>query len=221
MIVEELSLNELPDTSIPKGTTLKLIFKAIQDTTPFFISGISKIKKKLNEEELTQEFVAHLRRNSGEFPFCVGQEKKDIYKLAKGKPDIYFYSKEVADTTESIFDLEAKRLPPPKDKRREKEYVVGEGVKATGGLQRFKRELHGKGLTNCGMLAFIEQQNPLFWKSQINKWISDLCQTDNEWSLDELLDEILQKDKFTYLVSNLKKVSNQNSNMHHFWIDIK
>lgn len=69
--------------------------------------------------------------------------------------------------------LEAKRLPTP-GTGREREYVVGDGSKQSGGIERFKENLHGDGLLYAGMIAYIQKDRKPSWLENVNQWITDL-----------------------------------------------
>ncbi|MBI4650135.1 hypothetical protein HY745_02395 [Candidatus Desantisbacteria bacterium] len=217
MIAEEYQNSYQPNSSISKGSTVKLIIKSFIETTPIFKAHIKTFTvKTLNEEEQTQEFVNIMRRKTQYYPFLIGQEKKDLYHGAKGKPDFYFYSREESESTESLFDVEAKRLPSPPPKSREKEYVIGD--KSNGGIERFKNEKHGKGLSECGMLGFIETEDSNFWLAKINEWLEELSKSNENWVKDETLKEIKNKIVYTYLNSIVHTISKRDLKLHHFWI---
>ena len=70
--------------------------------------------------------------------------------------------------------IEAKRLPAPQPKDREKEYVTG-GEKLSGGIQRFKLGLHGAQVETAAMVGYIERGIPDQWLRVINGWIRELA----------------------------------------------
>ncbi len=76
----------------------------------------------------------------------------------------------------SIYDpilvFECKRLPAP-TKAREREYVTG-GKKRSGGIQRFKLDLHGHKLDLVAMIGYVQGNTPKHWHTTINRWISEL-----------------------------------------------
>lgn len=220
MIAEE-QIHDNPkeiNSSIPAGKTIGYIIEAFKSTTPYFKKHISQFTHKvLNEEELTQEFVNLLRRKTVDHPFLIGQEKKDIYRFSKGRADFYFYWKEETATTESFFDVEAKILTQRFTKNREKEYVIGNSK--NGGIERYKIEKHGKGLSECGMLGFIEKENSNFWITKINTWIKDLSKLDITWNKDEVVKELENHAEFVYLNSVTHTISSSDILLHHFWIN--
>ncbi len=217
MTAEEVKYNQQKiEVSIPLGKTINSIIESFKETTPYFKKHITQFSHKvLNEQELTQEYVALLRRKTVNSPFLIGQEKADLYQHSRGRVDFYFYWKEETATTESFFDVEAKILTNRFPENREKEYVVGD--KSNGGIERFKTEKHGKGLNQCGLLGFIEINNPNYWLKTINFWIQELSNNNGNWRNDEVLTLIDNHNDYTYLVSSAHRPIDIVS-LHHFWV---
>ena len=182
------------NVSIPIGKTIDSIIVSFKETTPYFKNHITKFTHKaLNEEKLTQEFVALLRRKTIDLPFLIGQEK-----------------------AESFFDVEAKRLTDKFPKNRKKEYVIGENK--NGGIERFKIEKHGKGISQCGIVGFIEDLTTDYWLKTINGWIIELSQTNDNWFEDEILFDPTDSDNYCCSFSNAKRLNSDSVLLHHFWI---
>jgi hypothetical protein len=215
-----------PDFDIAIGTTTSTIQKAFVNSCDKFVNGISLIKSKyghdeLNENSLTQEFIAHLNRTlrNLDLPICVGREYIDLHTIGANKRrtvDFYFYSSDEADETKSIFSVEAKRLPSPGSSDREKEYVMG--ADNNGGIERFKTEQHGKGLLECALLAFVEDKPFATWFTTINQWIDDLSKT-TDWDAKEKLENLNDLKSWAEAISNVTRPANQ-LKLYHFWIDI-
>jgi hypothetical protein len=78
---------------------------------------------------------------------------------------------------ESFFSMEAKRLYKA-PKTREKEYLIGRTRKnkyiECGGVERFKKGIHGKRLNSCAMIGYVQEYNFDYWHNKINEWISSL-----------------------------------------------
>lgn len=89
---------------------------------------------------------------------------------------------------DSLFPIECKRLPTPKEKDRDKrEYVITEPG-TTGGIQRLKFGYHGAAHSFAAMIAFVQQEDFSFWQSQVNGWIQELSATPNSaWSNSDAL----------------------------------
>jgi len=209
-----------PDFSLEGSPTAKKIQRAIIDTGKLFLIHITKADyqvKLSNEDYFTQEFVAILERNlrSNDLPFCVQKTYHDIYTLNanhKRSVDFYFYPAEQGKSTQSIYSVEAKRLPAP-DKRREREYVKG-SKKNTGGIERFKNEEHEKGLKECAMLAFVEAHTFEHWFKTINQWICD-----ENWKACEKLSEFEQSEQYAKSFSKVCRTIDDLT-LFHFWISL-
>jgi hypothetical protein len=220
MIAEVYKDNlKTPSFNVSNKIRDSIILSFIQ-TTSKFINHIksSKFSKKLNEEELTQEFIALLRRevNLLKYSFCIGQEYKDIYKSGKGRTDFYFYPLEEGTSTQSIFSGEAKRLPSPLPISRKKEYVIGDNQ--NGGIERFKIEKHGKGLEKSCIIAFVEKEDFKYWIIQINKWIKSQAKVSSDWQNSECLNKLI--DNIQYFICNSSALRKSDSiYLDHFWIN--
>ncbi len=218
MIVEDKHIySHKPDFDIPSNKLFQWIEMSFIKTTPVFLYTLLP---NLNETQYAQEFVAELERTlrTMEIPLCVGREYSDIYIESADKQrtvDFYFYPAEQGLSRKSLFSVEAKRLPTPGGQNRTKEYVLGKG----GGIERFKREDHGKNLSNCGMLAFIEKQNFTYWHSTINSWITDIS-ISGSWSTEECLADLTVNETWAKTISIVKRKSN-NLHLFHFWINIQ
>jgi hypothetical protein len=220
MIAEENILNnEQPNISVPKSSIVLLIIESMKKTVPYFksyiISDFYK-KSKLSEDDFSQIYIeqAQILARKQDYPFNISSQYRDIYNLSKGFSDFYFYPNEQEISTISLFSVESKRLPSP-DKAREKEYVIGDAN--NGGIERYKTEKHGKGLNECGLLGFVEEENSNYWITTINNWIKDLAQTDKNWNEDELLSEFESNTDFCLLKSIAHRKAG-NINLIHLWI---
>lgn len=204
--------------SLPKNNLLNKIIKSIKLTHTHFINVlINKERSDFNEDELTQFFIIqnYKQISNLNIPVYASVQYRDTYFKTKGIPDIYYVRLEEGIDFRPIFIMEAKRLPTP-TKKREKEYVIGKTGKPNGGIERFKLEKHGKGLIECGLLAYIEKDSFNDWLQKINNWI---LEQKPEWSSKELLNLESINDNLAYLKSITIR-ENDNLNLHHFWIDI-
>lgn len=125
-----------------------------------------------------------------------------LCKILSGHKLIYFHHEGMQDeetgtspsvdleaiaTTETVFEarlfareetlmaIEAKRLPSP-SKQREREYLVGHD-KPSGGIERFKRGIHGKQSAAWAILGYVQKPDFKSWREKINGWIDDLSKT--------------------------------------------
>lgn len=221
MIAEEnLSDGIIKDIAISKQSLILLIRDLMKETIPKFYdyinSGFHK-KKVLSEDDFTQIYTTQaqilIRRN--DLPFNVGSQYKDSYNLSKGLSDFYFFTNEEGYSTESLYSVESKRLPTLPKSTREKEYVIGDDK--NGGIERYKIEKHGKGLFQCGLLAFVEKETNNYWLTSINNWIEDLAKGDDTWNKSEVLTETEIGVNFGCYESICNRVSSK-IQLHHLWI---
>lgn len=222
MIAEEnLSNKYIPQISVLNTNVLVLISELMKQTIPNFktylVSDFYK-KRKLNEDDFTQVYIeqAQILIRKFDYPFNVNGQYRDITNLSKGFSDFYFYPNEENVSTTSMFSVESKRLPSP-EKSREKEYVIG--TKNNGGIERYKIEKHGKGIVECGLLAFIEKKDSKHWLKEINNWVEDLTKVNSDWKKDEVLSEIEISTQFCILKSIAHR-KNDTINLTHFWITL-
>ncbi|WP_052911464.1 hypothetical protein [Riemerella anatipestifer] len=228
MIVDNLHEDNLftGKHSLPQNTYLTRIIQSVKNTFIGFINSIQTAKyKNLNEDELTQIFVKQNTlqlQNLGLSFMYVGVQYRDIYHKTKGIPDIYYAFIEQNVDYEPTFVMEAKRLPAP-TKAREKEYVIGttKSGNPNGGIERFKLKKHGLGLSECGILAYIEDEDFNYWFNQINDWIKELSNIENSnWNINECLNNIGVNHNSSYCLSEVDRDS-ENLKLHHLWVKIK
>jgi hypothetical protein len=127
---------------------------------------------------------------------------------------------------ESFFSIEAKRLDNI-SKAREKEYLVGGREQGRyvecGGVERFKKEIHGKKLKYAAIIAYVQKYDFDYWHYKINKWIEALIDgsidSTVKWSdEDRLVDE--------YKYSHTAKFKSENSRkkdtifLFHLWVNL-
>jgi hypothetical protein len=186
-----------------------------------------------SEERLNAQLCKHLEvtaRHSLRMVFFHHEEKQT------GTRRVDFSASPTEDrfvgaTFHTIYDpflvLEGKRLPPPKNGSREREYVTGGDAK-TGGIQRFKLGLHGAKHEIAVVIGYVQADTPAEWNRRINGWIRELegaLQSDGtKWSsIDRLSDfvEIKGKRIATSLSKHLRSgdvVISPNISIHHLWV---
>ncbi|WGH75386.1 hypothetical protein P8625_15135 [Tenacibaculum tangerinum] len=223
MIVDKRneSYHSSANHSYPKSRLIQKVIDSISSTPFSFKAALNKHQNfNLNEDELTLLFANQnqFQINKIGIPIRVGEQYRDLYHKTKGIPDLHYSILEEGLNYEPVFIMEAKRLPSP-SVNREKEYVVGKTPSGNpnGGIERFKYQKHGKGLSYCGILGYVERGNFEDWLDKINSWILELMPT---WSEQEKL-KFLEKESIQVLLSS--KVLREDSselNLYHFWIDI-
>ena len=191
-----------------------------------------------NENGLTQELCIMLNSHviKERFPFWFMKEyieapgkgnspQVDIGTISNQNEGIVigptFYGRQ-----ESFFSIETKRLDNI-SKAREKEYLVGRREKGRyiecGGVERFKKEIHGKKLKYAAIIAYVQKYDFDYWHNKINAWIEALIDGSIEstvkWSeTDRLVDE--------YKYSHTAKFKSENSRkkgtifLFHLWVNL-
>lgn len=172
----------------------------------------------LNENKLTQIFVEQVEVFIKPLPnIAVKNQYSDTFFGTKGVPDFYFHKVEEGVYHLPIIIFEAKILASSfSNTKREKEYVIGD--KNNGGIERYKTEKHGKGLSECGLLGFVEDKDFTYWNTSINGWIDDLSKLPKTmWKSDEVLSETDGNTDYCILQSIAHRASND-VNLTHLWV---
>lgn len=187
------------------------------------------------EESINQLLCIFLNRQAVSYPFRFHPEFIEDLKSGKSpKVDFGTMSDDssliVSDITysedDSFFSIEAKRLPTP-GSNREKEYVSGH-IKATGGIERFKKGIHGSRLKYAAIVGYVQKENFDHWYLTINSWIGDLVTQESDciWSEDDKLkkqegqsDEICVE-LFSENSRHMEGHAKEMIKLYHFWIDL-
>src|ERR1700690_4142062 len=141
-------------------------------------SNTYSVSKINNEKGLTQKLSnmlnAHAQREGYSFwfdkeymedPESGTSPQVDIGVITSLEDGISIESK-LYSSDESFFSVEAKRLGCL-EKKREKEYLVGRfensKYKDCGGVERFKKGIHGKNLKYAGIIGYVQEHNFQYW----------------------------------------------------------
>jgi len=211
--------------------------KAVAGFVRTYFEEFAKKNKGLldqNETGITQKLCIFLNRNSQQFPFFFQPEyMEDTTKGNSPQVDIGTFSIDekiiVSDRLygeeDSFFSMEAKRLPTP-GHNREKEYVIGHETEC-GGIERFKKSIHGNGLKYAAIIAYVQGDSFDYWFMEINKWIDELAKDNGSiWKANDKLRGHIDKDRL-FLVELISenarfKEGSQLENIYlfHFWINL-
>ena len=223
MIAEDNIFNSSqPNIELPKNKIVTLVKNCMVETVVHFKTYIKSEyhkKKRLNENDLTQEYTKQVQIliRQKNYPFNIEGQYQDVYNFSKGFSDFFFYPNEQNIKLSSLYSVESKRLPSPENYR-EKEYVIGD--KNNGGIERYKSEKHGKGLIECGLIGFIEAKDFKYWHKTINTWIEGLTEiSKTNWKKDEVLTEIESNIDYCGLQSIAHRQAND-INLTHLWISV-
>jgi len=182
------------------------------------------------ETGITQELCSYFESKINEHPFYFHHEDR-TNPVSGQSPTVDFSAKTRIPfgkfrSRQTIFSIEAKRLPTPGSKR-EKEYVVGYwNVKGkyvcSGGIERFKKRIHGKGLSHSAILGYIQKEDFEYWHNQINIWIEELIHDSSqeiEWTNNDKLNEL----SINTNIAKFKSVNKRADNsifIFHYWLNL-
>jgi hypothetical protein len=219
MLAEDYSYTgNAPSLSNQGGRTIYFILECLKKTCSPFLKASSQnnLYFPLNENRLTQIFVEQIEVFIKSHPnIGVKNQYSDTFYGTKGIPDFYFHKIEEGVHNEPLMVWEAKILSNSLGKKREKEYVIGENN--NGGIERFKTEMHGKGIDNCGLIGYVQKDEPNHWLKKINNWITDLATLHKSWKADEILSELDSNTDYCFLESIAHRKTND-IKLSHLWI---
>lgn len=186
------------------------------------------------ENGLSDEFLDEIMRSGPPYYFCRenmedrdnGHSKRtDITARAQDGGRVVLNGIPCAGT-EIFLVLEAKRLPAPKPKAREQEYLSLKDKNGSeqGGVGRFKLGDHAKGLKEVGMVGYVQKHDFAHWQKQINTWIDALVNASTPqlpWDAQDRLRPESLSPKVAQLRSDSMRVSdNQRIHIRHFWVKL-
>ena len=132
---------------------------------------------------------------------------------------------DLATDPPKIAVFEGKRLSKTLGKQRKQEYVIGHEKKGRhvpcGGIERFKRSIHGGKFNNAGMIGYLQDGTPNHWWAQVNSWIAELSsqQHDPAWSNHEQLTQPTTDGQVTECSSAVYRKTEE-LHLIHLWIKL-
>lgn len=133
---------------------------------------------------------------------------------------------------ESLYGIEAKRLPTPNDgpKIREREYIVGRWDEKnnrkksiSGGIERFKESHHSPTLLRSAIIAFVQERDFSIWERRLQSWINELVSHPipshkARWAQSDHLALISSSGNLAELASTHDRNSGEGIDLKHFWL---
>lgn len=203
----------------PIGAVIKFLDANLIYFPADFIKRPSE-SDKIDENLISQELEIFLQKRISDELFrfkCQWQYSDDSSR----EPDFGFWLVEDRNPfglTKAFFELEAKLLPTGS-----KDYVKGN----QGGIERFKRGHHGKGLSQSAMIGYVQKETCSHWHREINKWINDLISNNADisiyWDSDDLLIEIADFTKTKKYTSKNTRIVNLNKDsilLYHYLMEL-
>jgi hypothetical protein len=194
-----------------------------------------KNHKLLPEESTNQLLCGFLNKEAKKHPFrfqpefieelTSGRSPKVDFGTLSDEEKIVISDREYGED-DSFFSFEAKRLPTP-GSGREKEYVTGEGAKISGGIERFKKRLHGSKIKYAAIVGYVQKEDFNHWFVKINGWIDELSAVDTTglWTVNDRINcDDLNVSVFIELFSEHSRINTDGEQagieLYHFWINL-
>lgn len=150
--------------------TLDFVFRQLPEWRSSLDS--SSYSENVLNEKLCQ-FLNNIAND--DFPMVHFHHEKTQGSHRKVDISVHLRTRDYKMMYEPIVLLECKRLPTPKGKGRELEYVTRGSRNRGGGIQRFKLGLYGNQHLLAGMIGYLQDGSISYWRSQINRWIVELA----------------------------------------------
>lgn len=226
-------MNSTLDNTFGKLTSARgnTIINNIYDYVLLVLQGLS-FGKDENENTITERFCIELNvRKPYELPFYFHHQKIEDSKAGTSTDFAVFETlpfAELESVYHSIMKFEAKRLTSKLEKKREKEYVVGEykdgiRIKNSGGIERFKNERHGKDVDYAVIIGYIQCETHEYWLEKVNGWIGDqiIESSDKDllWEEEDLLVNDLFKESVSCYTSVSLRKSGNYIRLRHLWAE--
>ncbi len=174
---------------------------------------------RLNEK---LELLLQHQSRMGDRPFMFkGEKLNEDHPLRKVDIGVMISQKDRYEEN-AFFSIECKRLPTPGHVR-EKEYVSGN----LGGIERFKRSLHGETSSQNAIVAYVQLNDFEFWHKKINEWIEEQIVLNIDESINwQRKDTLINLCNYTrpeiakYISNNHRVVNNDEIKLYHLWIKL-
>ncbi|MFZ3007016.1 MAG: hypothetical protein WA047_12620 [Phenylobacterium sp.] len=124
---------------------------------------------------------------------------------------------------DTLLPMECKRLPTPKGPRRDKREYLFCRHTSTGGVDRFKRGLHGAAHQLALMIAFIQEGDVTRWERRIARWTAGLARAGiSGWVRSDSLslENIDAEARCSTLVSRHSRNGLSELELRHLWIEM-
>jgi hypothetical protein len=191
-------------------------------------------KEELSETILTSQLCAHLnsaaRHAQGWDILQFRVEEADERQRGR-KLDLVAAPSGIAITIEGrrhtdfdpLLPIECKRLPTPRDARRDEREYVFCGKGSTGGIQRFKAGHHGSNHRLGAMICYVQTDTCSAWVERVNSWIDGLAGTEPGWTSDDRL--AVEADDSAMQVAKMRSVHSRENSLaeiilRHLWIEM-
>lgn len=236
MIAFEHKINEmgLPDKKNIGSSSSDAVLSFVKENIVDFAQNTNHYND--SENKITRDLAVFLNQQAIDQKTVFLFIPQDYENQSRASVDIGLYPSSNAGTffnavyysrTERFFCFEAKILGV-NEKFREKEYVIGhiENNKyvTCGGMERFKKCIHGKELEHAALIGYIKKQDFNYWITIINSWIEELVNQSSLWNRNDLLivkktSQYLQESESYNL--RIEPKNPMPIKLYHLWIDLR
>ena len=193
-----------------------------------------------SENKITRDLAVYLNQQAIDLKTVFLFIPQDLEEQSRASVDIGLYSSTGGGTyfnakyysrAKRFFCFEAKILGVS-ESIREKEYVQGHNEDnkylTCGGIERFKKCIHGKELEYAALLGYMKKNDFGYWLSSINSWIIDLTLESPLWTNNDLLVRksdlscgYIEELSSLHARKNIKGELYSPIKLYHLWIDLK
>ncbi len=218
-------ISNVPDPSIKKGTIKEKLIEFLEESLYKFQNQYKGLIN-VSEEVLNEHLGKTLSYFSKSQPFFFQPETRQQQVQGHDRRVDIGVFKHFADTA-PFFTIEAKRLSTSIPNNREKEYVLGnDPTKYTGGIERFKHNIHGVNLNHSALIGYVQNHDGNHWFNAVNIWIQELIDakvnSPLKWiSNDLLINTCGFKDgRYTKFISESEKIDKTKINLNHYFVNL-
>jgi hypothetical protein len=184
---------------------------------PKFLKALNL--RSINEDVITSKLEIYLQRQARQTDEIFMFQFQCPETNSRRSTDMSVIYASPFSSTESLFVIEAKRLPTP-GSGREREYVQGN----LGAMERFKRGHHGQSLARSAIFGYVEAENYDHWHKAICSWINELIKGNTDtsivWNTDDLLTFLKNVNGINLYNSLNARIGNTQIQLTHYWINI-
>ena len=97
--------------------------------------------------------------------------------------------------------------------------------KITGGIERFKHNVHGINLKQSALVAYVQRNDKKHWFVKINEWINELIGNNTNpliWTANDLLTNNcdFNDNRLAKFTSNNRKIKDSSITLNHYFVNL-
>lgn len=227
MLKDTKPIANTPNPSAKKGSIINKLIGFLEETLLIFQKE-NNGRIDIAEKELNQKLSLTLEKYSREKELSFIFQQETIQKQTKGHSrnvDIGVFNLH-GDLNNPIYTIEAKRLTTTLSNDRKKEYVLGNNTKKlTGGIERFKHNVHGVSLERSALVGYVQRKNNRHWFRKINECIDEQINLDTKiliWNTNDVLINTcgFKDSRLAKFISTNGKIHNTNITLNHYFVNL-